>query len=501
MKARQSGLWGSLAGNFVAEAFLRIPSFIWDAWAARKLSRFEFGVWIGFRLLLQVTPYVQGVTLFGLDLRYSHLVGASQDDHARETAGSALIATVLFTMGLVLLLLPGLVSGTVLNALVPGATRGQLGVLIGIITTQTFYAVIGTHLRNRLRFNSMNLGLVIGNTAGLAALFVLLPSLRVYGCLFAFSITVVTCTLSWLRHVDLKIPTRNVFWTELKELTKLGLPLVVAGAVLDGLRLIGRWFVSHTNGVEALGTYGAAYLFGGIVFLAGTSSSRVLVQFMGRAEGARVSRDVQAVRFLFIPGLAVAAVASVSAVAVWILAQAFLPWWAPRQAAALGVIRPAIYGSLPFAIAFLYMTLLRAQGRLRELNLATGGTFVFYVVILGAVAAKHASLWAFVSTEAACFAILAIVLIGWTGRSLGTARWRFLGTLLVVFGATILSIEVGTRASHGAGSLLTHSLIQAMFGVVGVALWGPLAWRSARRMVSESRDADAGAPTLNAIAT
>ncbi|MGH7439763.1 MAG: hypothetical protein ACRENE_29075 [Polyangiaceae bacterium] len=488
MADRSPKLWGALAGNFLAEATLRIPAFIWDAWAARRLTKREFGVWIGFRLILQVTPYFQGLTLFGLDLRYSHLVGAGEYEKARRTAGAALISTTLCTSLLLLLLSPGLIFEKVRNAMVPGSAPAQIALLMGIAFAQTFYAVVGTHLRNRLRFHAMNLGLLFGNTVGMAVLFLLLPSLRVYGCLIAFSVMVLVCTLSWLRHIDLVIPDRHQIWSEFRELAKLGLPLIAAGGVLDGLRLLGRWFVAHSRGVEALGTYGVAYVFSGIVFLAGTSSSRVLVQFMGRAEGAKLSREFQAVRYLFAPGLAVAAVGSLSASLVWVGAQWFLPWWAPAQAAALVVLRPAIYGALPFSVAYLYMTLLRAQGRLRELIVVTGGTFVGYVVALGAVAAAAASLRTFVTTEATGFAVVAVVLVGWTGQSLGSRRWWFLGILVTIFGATVLGMEIGTRAAVGAQTPLRGVGIQLACNFLALAVWGPVAWLALRRLLGEVRE-------------
>lgn len=461
-------LFRALAGNLVGEVVLRLPTLVWDVFAARRLSKFDFGVWIAFRLVLAIVQYPIGASLYGLDLRYSELVGAEQPRAARQMAGAAFFASTVGGALIALVLLLGVPSPRLRHAIVPGASAGQIACFASALILLGLQAAIGTHLRNRLKFAEMNVGLLVGHAAGLLTLVALINRYGVYACILGYAATLVASAIYWRRFIEIELPAAPLIRSHTIELCGLGVPLVIAGVLFDGLRVGGRWVVGHTAGVEVLGAYGTAYVFSGVVFLAGTASSRVLIQFLGRAEGARMPREQQLVDFVYVPGLAVAGVSCLAAVAAWIAAQVVIPWFMPKQVLALTVIRPAIYGSLPYAVAYLYITTLRAQRRFRELYLVIVATLVVYIASLIGVASLHASLWWYVATESVTFGGLLVVLVILVGRQSGAGRWAFLGTVAVMFGTTIGAMELASAVVRDMSASLWARL-GAQILVAGVA--------------------------------
>lgn len=440
-------LWKSLTGNYVTEIMLRIPQLAWDIWATRILSKYEFGVWVGFRLMLQIIPYFRDVFLVGLDIRYSHIIGSGDRQKAREIAAIAGGATIAASLIICSMLFMGLFYEKYRWLITPGSNKMEFIIFIFIILLQGIYSFFVTHLRNQLLFSSVNFGILLGNIVSLCILFFVLPEYRVTGALAAFCIGMTISLVPWFRHLDIAKMNFENSLLEVRTLLKIGFALVVSGLAFDLLRVITRWSISQSIGLEALGNYGTAFIFAGAVFLAGTSSSRVIIQFVGRSRGANENKEEQIKLYLFYPGIAIAAVSAITGAVVWVGAHIFLPWWAPQQIGTLSILRPAIYGAFFLAISYLGVTILRGQEKIREIYMYSLIMICIQVALLILLSFLEADLWWYLLSEAATFCILMIFLIKAITSNCLQLRKQFAKYIFGIFVTSILGIEISAKLS------------------------------------------------------
>lgn len=473
-------LYGALAGNFIAEAAQKLPQFLWSFWLARSLSKFDFGVWTGFVVLMQVTPYLFGLTLSGLDIRYSNLVGAGNVRDARLTAGVARQTTLLLGAVTIAIMSIGLVSDGFRGRIAPGSEPRHLALFLLYLAIQANYAFLGTHLRNRLDFRRVNVAILLGNVVALAVMVSLAHRLGIVACLVAIVTQVSVGVLLWWRHAEYDIPDRSRFVEEARALVRLGGVVLLSGALFDSLRLVTRYFVSQTVGVEALGTYGVCYIASGAVMLGGTSGSRVLIQYLARAEGAAVGVRTVFRRMILLPSVAVGIVAGLSAAFGWAAASVILPHWAPQQASALLYMRPAIYTGIFVSAIFVLLTVLRARQQFTQIYFACGAGLVLQICFLAAASYWVRSLGAMVIAESLTFALvlagLATMVVAKEPRNL---RIDFVKVLALTTLAPIVVMEGAEHLVHGAPAHV--HLLRFVLLFAGSAVWTPIAVRIGRR--------------------
>jgi O-antigen/teichoic acid export membrane protein len=483
-------LWSALSWNLVAEVALRAPQLFWSLWAARVLSRWELGVWSAFHLLLQLCPYLAATVLNGLELRYGFLVGGGRAKDARATVTAAWVSASVLSVALALLLSIGFAIAPIRARLVPGARTIELAIFLAIVLLQAQHSFLVTHLRTRLRFGRVNGLLLAGSALGVLVLVATLGRLRVTGALLAMAITHVVTVAALPSSVDAEGVGRVKLRPEIATLARIGVVLTAAWFGLDVFRLLARWIILHRLGVEALGTYATAFVFAGAVFLAGTSSSRVLMQFATRAAGAR---RADAEDLLFRPAVAVVATSAFFALAASFAARVFLPWWAPHQSAALGIVRPAIYGSLWFALIHVCMTMLRASGRIRPLATALAIALSTHLLVLFGVGFAGFGLRTLVAAEAASFALVLVLVVVGYPQLFAARRARFLRCTALVHGITIASLEGGASfASRSVVSPIASLAVEVGFALAGAALWVPVIVRTLREP-SDAQDRAIGA--------
>jgi O-antigen/teichoic acid export membrane protein len=310
-----------------------------------------------------------------------------------------------------------------------------------IVLVQGYYSFLVAHLRNQLLFTYVNLLLLITNGLGLVVLWFTLGTWGVLAAIGAFGVTQAVASLVWSWKLDVLRPPREHFGMELRSLLAIGLPLTLSGFLFDAVRLIGRWFIGQSIGVAALGFYGTANIFAGAILLAGSSTSRVALQWVARSEGAGLPREEQAQKIVLLPALAVAATGALSADVLWSLANLFLPSWSPTQLPALGFLRIVLYAALGLSMVVFLMSVLRGQNRVREIYGLTLATLLAHCGILSFLWVRKAGIYWFAFSEAASFAFLLVALLIRTlPKGAGLRAWALI-SLLFFLGTTIAGLE------------------------------------------------------------
>jgi O-antigen/teichoic acid export membrane protein len=480
---RAPNLTGALRSNMVGEVALRLPQLVFDGLAARLLIPSEFGVLTGFRMLLQLTPYLPSIATSGLDLRYSGLIGAGDAISARQVAGTAWLLVLLATAAQLLALGVGLGSPVLREALSPGASREQYGFILVAVATQGVYVFLVSHLRNQLKFTAVNSALLVGNAIALFVLVLMISRLRVTAAIIAYALSMLVAVALWSRRVDLEMPMRSVFQREGWFLLQLGGPLLLIGFAFDSVRLLTRWVVGQQFGTEGLGFLGVAYMVSGVVYLMGTSASRVMVQFMARAEGERITHEEQIRHFFMAPALGVLSIVAGATITIYLASQVLLPLWAPAQAGALPLLRPALYGAMLLTMSFLYMTLFRAQQRFRLLAVSTFAAFLILGGFLCGVYVLRLDLYWYVISEAASFSLLLALLSVMTHRTVSINQRPFILTTFAVIGMTAFGLELGSYLAERTATNRFCALSIECAASLGTAIfWVPLVFRTRRAL-------------------
>jgi O-antigen/teichoic acid export membrane protein len=478
---RASSLTKALKGNFIGEVAIRLPQLVFDGLAARILSPKEFGALTGLRILLQMTPYLPSIATSGLDLRYSRLVGAGDSKGARQAAGTAWVIVICATAVQLSLLTIGLSSSGLRTLLAPGVTRNEYAIFLFAVLIQGPYVFLVSHLRNQLKFAAVNAALLIGNVTALLVLVVALPRLRPAAAVLALTVNMFLAVVLWSRRFDIEMPTRSIFLSEGSRLLLLGSPLLVIGFAFDSVRLLTRWVVGQRFGSEELGFLGVAYMISGVVYLVGTSASRVMIQFMARAHGERVTQAQQLHQLFHAPALGVLSLSAIATVGISVTCQALLPLWAPAQVGALPLLRPTLYSAMLLTMSFLYMTLLRAQQRFRVLALSTTAAFLILGALLGIVHFLGLSLYWYALSEVASFGLLLAFLSVFTQRGIATDQLPFTLTVFVVVAMTALGLEFGEYVAGSTGENPLGKLsIELLVSSSAALVWVPLVLRMRR---------------------
>lgn len=475
----ESRFWRALGGNWVGELAIRGPQLLIELLIIQSLGAAQLGVWVGIKAAMQFASSLSGVPLAGLDLEYSYAMGRVDAAQARRSAGAAAISVVLLTAVTIAVLTPALWSDSARMRLVQGAGPAEFAAMLCFIFAQGAYNFFLTHLRNQLRFAVVNAAILLSSCATLAFVYLLGPSWGVTGVVLSFAAAYACCAAVWLRWSDLAWPGRGELPQLITTLLRLGAALAAISVALSLLRLIARWFIGQQFGELALGQYGVAATAAGVVLLAGGATSRVVMQFAARAEGAEMPREQQAIRFALLPGVAIAIGGAIASIGVAAGAGWLIPLWLPQHAESVALLRPVIYASLVLSIALVLTSAIRAQARQRPLILACLAATILQVILLSAARGQQWTLVGFACSEVISFGFFLALLVTIVDCR-WSERWRF----VLAVGSAILWCVVAIELAHGwsppTDVLSTAQNVSLALAVC--ACWIPLGWTLFKRL-------------------
>jgi O-antigen/teichoic acid export membrane protein len=481
MSIRTSSFSSAMGSNIVGEVLIRIPQLIVDLWLMRLLTISQFGVWIGLRTMLQFTTFFGSIPLVALDVHYGQRTGAMQLDSARALAGSAFVGSGLFSFASLLVMLMGVMSSDVRGLFCPGATQSECLVLVAVVCFQSVYLFLLTHVRNQLRFTEANVTSIASNALYLVLVVALVPRWQVNGAMSAFGASLLFCLVAWARLVDVRFGTWREQFNDCLELCRSGFSLAIVGLMMTSLRLMTRPVVAQELGVDALGIYGMASVFGGLAMFLGGASSRVALQFCARAEGAQIDRAAQSLRFGLSPSLWVAGACCLAGTAVVGAGECLLPIFADRHEELRMVLRPLCIGAAVHAIAAMLSSTFRAQSRQGELIGWTGAAMLIQAGLLALASRVNAPLW--------CYAVCdSVTLLAYSALLVckmevpREERRRFLAMIGWMLLLTTIGNEVASFANQSAGTAMgTKIIVSGLCGLFAAVFWMPFAWRLSRR--------------------
>ena len=256
---------------------------------------------------------------------------------------------------------------------------------------------------------------------------------------------------------------------------------------ISGLRLVSRWFIGQQLGAAAVGQYGVAAMVAGAVLLAGSATSRVIMQYAARAVGAKMNRRRQTTQFALLPGIAIAGASAMACIGVAGLAEWIIPVWAPQHAAATSVLRPVLYASATLGVALVLASALRAQSRQRELLTSCALASVLQLGLLAIGAVGGFTLQGFAVLEIGSFAAFTAMLL----RLLDCRRDQRMMFAACVASAVILcagAIEISRQLIPPANLLAVVS--NAALASLFFSPWFVFGYACARALV---RDVDSSA--------
>lgn len=257
--------------------------FVFSLAAAAALAQADFSTWaIVLSILVYAPSLLLGVTN-GMS-RELPILGGSGDDRAAHAAeGAAWVATVIAAIAAV-----GL---SVLATLVVTADTSSL-VLVGLVAAGAvvYFTILSVH-RSRLRFDAASaqqatfgvavvvfaIVLAIGGTADLNRVIVF------YGLCLGLSIVV---------GLVLARPSRpRADAGELRRLSSIGFPIMLAGLVFSLYVTLDRWIAVLIVGTEEAAPYALASLIAAATLVIPSVVSQQIYPRMGIARGAGASVD------------------------------------------------------------------------------------------------------------------------------------------------------------------------------------------------------------------
>ncbi len=146
--------------------------------------------------------------------------------------------------------------------------------LLSAVMLQVVYAVLVAHLCSRRVLTRVTVAMVAEYGLAMLTAALLMPTLRVFVALLAMNASFLVCLLVW--HGDRKMQRGHqaavltLVWVSIK----VGLLLTMPLSAFDSLRLTTRWFTCQADRPMAIGHFGAATIFGGVLLLSRSSSSR-----------------------------------------------------------------------------------------------------------------------------------------------------------------------------------------------------------------------------------
>ncbi|MFC1674589.1 oligosaccharide flippase family protein [Candidatus Omnitrophota bacterium] len=353
-----------LGANFIVQIF----SVLRGAIVAGLLGPPFYGLWNALRLILDYSPYAGLGASLAMDREYPYCIGRKELTRAEEIKDTA------FTFNLIISAILGLVLFIVALFLRTKVSReATIGLLIisFVLILQQINIFYRELARLQKRIDHVNVMLLLFSGINCFLAILLVRQFGISGMFFALVVAYLTA----LSYIIYKTKDRFSFrlnQARLKPLVKLGLALMMIPLLTTALQSVDRLMVLRFLGLTALGLYGFASLFAGLLFYLPVAYQFITYPYLLEGHGQQNNPRHLANLYVAQPTAILSGVLAFLIGIALILAGPAIGYLIPKYSKAIVVIKILLVSGFFFSLIYLpvnFLVALNKQARVIKIQL------------------------------------------------------------------------------------------------------------------------------------